>query len=101
MNELRRRSLEKMINLGEKEPPKYNFDDVNRMVLNELCVEYGLDMFTEEDRYEISWTTPHNFKVWEDFSGVLPKLRERFLCCSFTILSFRIILDTAKRNDLA
>jgi 2-haloacid dehalogenase len=100
VNELRRRSLEKMINLGEKEPPKYNFDDVNRIVLNELCVEYGLDMFTEEDRYEIAWTTPHNFKVWGDFIGMMPKLRAKFLCCSFTILSFRIIIDTAKKNGL-
>jgi 2-haloacid dehalogenase len=29
---------------------------------------------------------------------VLPKLRERFICASFTILSFRIIIDTARRN---
>ena len=100
-NELRRRSLGKILNLGEKEPPQYNFDDAHRMVLNELCTEYDLNIFSEEERYEIAWTTPHNFKVWPDFIDILPTLRKNFLCCSFTILSFRIILDTAKRNGLS
>ena len=54
-NDLRRRSLGKMLNLGEKEPPHYNFDDAHRMVLDELCIENGLDSFTEEERYSIWW----------------------------------------------
>ena len=35
-NELRRRSLKSMLNLGENEPPKYNFDDAHRFILEEL-----------------------------------------------------------------
>ena len=38
-NELRRRSLKMMLNLGEHTPPQYNFDDVHCMVLDELCAE--------------------------------------------------------------
>ena len=30
-----------------------------------------------------------------------PKLRERYFVCSFTILSYRLIQDTAKRNGLS
>ena len=100
-NELRRRSLGKMINLGQKEPPQYNFDDAHRMVLKELCQEFELDLFSEEDRRVIAFDVPHNFEVWDDFPDALFQLRKQFLCCSFTILSFRIILDTAKRNNLS
>ena len=100
-NEIRRRSLGRMINLGENSPPQYNFDDAHRVVLDELIAENSLDAFTLEDRYEIYWRAAHNLETWPDFPPVLPKLRESFICASFTILSFRIIIDTAKRNNLA
>ena len=82
-NDLRRRSLGKMVNLGEHEPPKYNFDDAHRMVLNEVCVENGLDSFTEKERYSIWWETVHSLATWPDFPAVLPKLRQR-LCVSLS-----------------
>ena len=100
-NELRRQSLKKMINLGQHEPPQYNFDGAHKMVLDELCQEFELDVFSEEDRQKIALDTPHNLKVWDDFPDALEKLKEKFFCCSFTILSFRIIMDTAKRNNLS
>ncbi len=100
-NELRRRSLKRMLNLGEHAPPAYNFDDAHRAALDEVLAENGLDAFTDAERREISWTQPHNFQCWPDFPAVLPRLRDKFICASFTILSFRIIIDTAKRNGLS
>ena len=100
-NELRRRSLRRMVNLGKDSPPEYNFDDSHRYVLDELIGENGLEAVTEDERYEIWWTAAHNFVAWPDFPTVLPKLRERFICASLTILSFRIVIDTAKRNGLS
>jgi 2-haloacid dehalogenase len=100
-NDLRRRSLGSMLNLGEHGPPTYNFDGAHRKTLDELCAENGLDAFTEEDRHGIAWTAAHNFKAWSDFPDVLPRLKRKVMVCSFTILSFRIIIDTAKRNGLA
>ena len=99
-NELRRRSLKRMLNLGKSSPPTYNFDDSHRMTLDEVLAENGLDAFTAEDRRKIWWDKAHNFQCWPDFPNTLPKLREKFICASFTILSFRIIIDTAKRNGL-
>ena len=99
--ELRRRSLRRMINLGEHSPPDYNFDDSHQFVLDELIAENNLEQFTKEDRREIWWKTAHSFKAWPDFPPVLPKLREKFICASLTILSFRIIIDTAKENGLS
>ncbi len=100
-NEFRRRSLGNMLNLGETEPPTYNFDDSHRMALEALVDEFGLDTFTETERHEICYNTVHNLQCWPDFPGTLPKLRDKFICASFTILSFRIIIDTAKRNGLS
>jgi 2-haloacid dehalogenase len=100
-NELRRRSLKRMLNLGEHEPPTYNFDDGHRAALDEILDENGLDAVTAEDRRKIWWDKAHSFQCWPDFSGTLPKLREKFICASFTILSFRIIIDTAKHNGLS
>ena len=100
-NELRRRSLKAMLNLGEHEPPAYNFDGAHRFTLEALVQEHGLSAFTEEDLDAIAYEAPHNFTCWPDFPPVLPKLRERYFVASFTILSYRIIMDTARANGLS
>lgn len=97
-NELRKRSLGAMINLGEHEPPAYNFDGAHRMKLDEILAEEGLDMFTEDDRHAIAYDAVHQFQAWEDFPAVLPELQKQRIVVSFTILSYRIAIDTAKRN---
>ncbi|MEM8646821.1 MAG: HAD family hydrolase [Pseudomonadota bacterium] len=100
-NELRRRSLKAMLNLGEHEPPAYNFDDAHRFTLEELVKENGLEVFTEEDIHAIAHEAVHRFECWPDFPDVLPRLRAKYATCSFTILSYRIIIDTAKHNGLS
>lgn len=100
-NELRRRSLKAMLNLGEHEPPGYNFDGAHRFTLEALVKENDLDSFTEEDLHTIAYDAPHNFTCWPDFPAVLPKLRSKYMVSSFTILSYRIIIDTAKKNGLS
>ncbi|MGC1440721.1 MAG: HAD family hydrolase [Burkholderiaceae bacterium] len=99
-NTMRKRSLQKMVNLGEHELPAYNFDGSHRMVLDDLLKENGMDAATDAQRRAIWWDGVHNLQCWPDFPPVLPKLRDQFICASFTILSFRIIIDTARRNGL-
>jgi 2-haloacid dehalogenase len=100
-NDMRRKGLGKMLNLGRDTPPAHTFDGAHRMALDEVITENGLDAFTEAERHVIAYDVPHNFVCWPDFPPVLPKLREAYLCASFTILSFRIIMDTARRNGLS
>ena len=100
-NEMRKRSLGKMLNLGQHEPPGYNFDGSHQTSLHELLAEHGLDAITGEQRKQIWWDAVHNLVCWPDFPAVLPKLRGHYICASFTILSFRIIIDTARRNGLS
>ena len=100
-NELRRRSLGAMLNLGEHEPPAYTFDGAHRFTLEALIEENSLDAFTEDDIHAIAFEAPHNFTCWPDFPAVQPRLRETYMVASFTILSYRLIIDTAKANGLS
>lgn len=100
-NEIRRGALGRMLNLGEHEPPAYNFDGAHRAAVDEVLDGNGLGAATDDERHDLAYDRPHNFTCWPDFPAVLPKLRDKYLCASFTILSFRIIIDTARRNGLS
>ena len=100
-NEFRRRSLKAMLNHGEHAPATQNFDDVHRETLDRLLADNRLEMFSAEDRRAIWWDAIHTLQCWPDFPSTLPQLRRKFFCVSFTILSFRIIMDTARRNGLS
>ncbi len=100
-NEIRKASLGRMLNLGEEELPAYNFDGAHRAAVDEVLDANGLGAATEDERHGLAYDRPHNFICWPDFSNTLPKLRAQYICASFTILSFRIIIDTARRNGLS
>ena len=100
-NEYRRRTLKAMLNHVDNIPGSKNFDDVHREVLQDMAKAHSLAAFTDEDLRSISWDALHKLKCWPDFPAVLPKLREKYLCVSFTLLSFRIIIDTARANGLS
>jgi 2-haloacid dehalogenase len=100
-NEIRKGSLGRMLNLGKEEPPAYNFDGAHRAAVDEVLDANGLRAATEDERHALAYDRPHNFICWPDFSSILPKLRAKYICASFTILSFRIIIDTARRNGLS
>lgn len=100
-NELRRRTLKRMLNLGESEPPAYNFDGAHQAALDEILAEHGMDAIGADDRRRVWWDAVHSFDCWPDFPAVLPKLREKYICASFTLLSVRLIVDTARHNGLS
>lgn len=100
-NDFRRNSLGRMLNLGEHEPPAYNFDGAHRAALDAVLAEHGITEFTEAERHAVAWDVAHNLKCWPDFPPALPRLREQYICASFTLLSVRLIVDTARRNNLS
>lgn len=100
-NDLRRRSLKIMKEFGVTPDPNYNFDNGHRDALDALLRDEQLEMFTEAERYYISYVAPHAFQCWPDFPKVQRELRKHFLCCPLTILSFRIVTDTARANDIS
>lgn len=100
-NDFRKRSLGAMVNHGADQAATKNFDDIHRETMDVIAELHGLQSFTTEDRRRVWWDTMHNLQCWPDFPEVLPQLRSKYFCVSFTILSFRIIMDTARRNNLS
>ncbi len=96
-NEYRRRSLKRMLGAVE---PGYNIDDVHRDVLAELLGGAAIDAFSQEDRRTVAqrW---HELSTWPDFVPALARLRPRYLCVSFTILSLSLVLDVSRRNGIS
>ena len=99
-NKLRRSSLEAMIDLGGESPPGHNFDDAHRFCLDRLLEDEGLDALDDADRRAIAWNAPHAFNAWPDVRDGLASLRERFVVASFTLLSYRLVIDSSRHNGL-
>lgn len=99
-NDLRRRTLAAVLDQGREEPPSHNIDGAHRSCLDALITDQELDAFDLEDRQSIAWEAPHSFATWPDVRDGLRALRETHIVVSFTILSYRLIIDTARRNGL-
>jgi 2-haloacid dehalogenase len=96
-NEYRRRALRRMTNTVD---PPLNIDDVHRDLLDELLGEVGITAFTAEDRTAIArrW---HALDAWPDFVPALARLKQHYVCVSFTILSLALVIAVSRRNGIA
>ena len=95
-NEYRRRSLGAIVNqLG----PRFNFDDVHRDQLDRVATDFGLGALTKEDRDEI-WRAWFVLDAWPDFVPGLDRLRVKYPCVSFTLLTPRLVIDVSRRNGI-
>ena len=96
-NEYRRRALRRMLGAVD---PRFNIDAIHREVLDELLDEAGIAGFSGADRRAISarW---HALDAWADFVPGLVRLRRRYICVSFTILSLALVVDVSRRNAIA
>jgi 2-haloacid dehalogenase len=96
-NEYRRRALGRMLGAVD---PRFNIDDVHREVLDELLGEASIAGFSEADRRAIAarW---HALDAWPDFVPAVVRLRQRYICVSFTILSLALVVDVSRRNAIA
>jgi 2-haloacid dehalogenase len=93
-NEYRRRSLGTIVNqIG----PRFNFDDVHRDQLDRVLEAKGLCAFNAEDRDQI-WRTWHRLDAWPDFPPALKRLRTRYPCVSFTLLTPALVIAVSRKN---
>lgn len=95
-NEYRRRALRRM--LGQIDPA-FTIDDAHRDILDALLAETGLAGFTAEDRAAIA-ATWHALDAWPDFVPALARLKRRYVCVSFTILSLALVVAVSRRNAI-
>ena len=96
VNEYRRRALKRMTGSLN---PAFNIDDVHREVLDELLRERALDEISAQEREEV-WHRWHRLDCWPDFSEGFNRLKTRYVCLSFTILSLSLIIDISRRNGI-
>jgi 2-haloacid dehalogenase len=96
VNEYRRRALKRMTGTVD---PGFNIDDVHRDVLDELLRERGLDAIAGEDRTNV-WRRWHRLDCWPDFPAGFARLKSRYVCISFTILSLALIVDASRHNGI-
>jgi 2-haloacid dehalogenase len=96
-NDYRRRSLARMLGAVD---PGFTIDDVHRAVLDDVLPAHSLQALSTEDRDTIarSW---HRFDAWPDFVPALARLRQCYVCVSFTILSLSLVIDVSRRNGIA
>ena len=93
-NEYRRRSLGTIVNqIG----PRFNFDDVHRDQLDRVLDVKGLSAFDAADRHEI-WSTWYRLDAWPDFPPALKRLRARYPCVSFTLLTPALVIAVSRKN---
>jgi 2-haloacid dehalogenase len=95
-NEYRRRSLRRMLGAVH---PAFNIDDVHRDTLGELLREENIAAFSAAERDAIvsRW---HQLDAWPDFVPALARMRRRYVCVSFTILSLSLVIDVSRRNGI-
>lgn len=93
-NEFRKRALGGIVNaIG----PRYNFDDVHRDQLDRLLKERGLDAFTAADR-EAIFGSLYALDAWPDFVPGLKRMRAKYPCVSFTLLTPALVIAVSRKN---
>lgn len=95
-NDYRKRSLAGIVNA---ERPAYNFDDVMRRTLDDVCAAHGLGALTAGDRDAI-WRTWHALDAWPDFAAALARIRRRLPVVSFTLLTTSLVIDVSRKNGI-
>src|ERR1700722_1428965 len=96
-NEYRHCALRRMVGAVD---PGFNIDDVHYDLLDELLGEAGITAFSPEDRAAIAgrW---HELDAWPDFVPALERLKQHYVCVSFTILSLALVIAVSRRNGIA
>jgi 2-haloacid dehalogenase len=96
-NEYRRGALRRIV--GQVDPP-FNMDNVHRELLDELLAETKITAFTAEDRAAIAarW---HQLDAWPDFGPGFERLKQRYVCVSFTLLSLALVIAVSRKNGIS
>lgn len=95
-NAFRRRALGGIVNaIGHR----YTFDDVHRAELDRLLQEQGLAQFTADDR-EAIFRALYSLDAWPDFVPGLTRMRVRYPCVSFTLLTTALVIAVSRKNNV-
>ena len=77
-----------------------NADALHRDALDVVAPNYAALGLSSADLDELN-TIWHRLDAWSDFAEVLPRLRTRYTTTVLTVLSFAIVVDSSKHNNLS
>jgi len=74
-------------------------DDLHRMILDHILIDFGLQRLDETQRrgLNLAW---HRLSPWADSPPGLRRLRQRFTTCSLSNGNLSLLTDLAKHGDL-
>ncbi len=74
-------------------------DDLHRLILDELLVEYGIDWLSEAEKRELNraW---HRLDPWPDAVAGLAELKRRYMICTLSNGNIGLLANMAKHAGL-
>ena len=99
-NAWRSKMFELLARVRRDELPWMNADALHRMALDEIGPDQPGFQLSPGGADELNrvW---HRLRVWPDFPPALELLRSRYTVIVLTVLSWSIVVDSSKQNDLS
>ncbi len=83
----------------EGDLPWTRLDDLHRMILDQILVDFGLQSIDESTRQELNhlW---HRLDPWQDVAEGLSLLRSEFLVCTLSNGNLSLLADISRHGSL-
>jgi len=98
-NKWRAKAAALVINSRTADIPRGSMEGANHHTLNKVLEDYAITAFNDADKEELcrAW---HRVPAWPDVEKGMPRLAEKSIVSTLTILSTEMIIKTAKRANL-
>lgn len=81
------------------ELPWTNIDGLHRMILDQLLIDFGIDVFTDEEKVHLNLVW-HRLGPWPDAIEGLQRLRERFVVATLSNGNMALLTNMAKYSNI-
>ncbi len=91
--------FEMLTKVKSGELSRKNADEIHRLVLDQVLEEHDSIRLTTEERDDLNQVW-HRLKTWPDAVEAIHKLRSCYTVVVLTVLSYAIVVDSSKYNNL-
>ncbi|HEX7138185.1 MAG TPA: haloacid dehalogenase type II [Vicinamibacterales bacterium] len=81
------------------ELPWTKLDDLHRMTLDKILVDFNISGLSESEKHDLTWAW-HRLKGWPDAVSGLTRLKKRFIIAPLSNGNIGLMTDMAKLADL-
>ena len=79
--------------------PWTSIDDLHRLILDELLIQYNISALTEDQKTDLNLVW-HRLAPWQDTISALEQLKEKYIICTLSNGNIRLLVDMAKNAKL-